>query len=97
MIEVLLLLQKYSYKLKNESMWTIMYGHRAFLDRAHLSNNWILEFYASYCLESQNLDWDGEKTPNPSIILIQDNNINVFYCRAKNLRNLWESGKRTKF
>lgn len=66
-----------------------MYGHRAFLDRAHLSKNWIFDFYAFLLLGSQNLDWDrGKKTTNPRIILIQDNSINVFYSRAKNLRNL---------
>lgn len=67
----------------------IMYGHRAFLDRAHLSKNRILDFYAFLLLGGQNLDWNrGKKPTNPRIILIQDNNINVFYSRAKNLRNL---------
>lgn len=44
----------------------IMYGHRAFLDKAHLSKNWILDFYA-LLLGSQNLDWNrGKKTLIPS-------------------------------
>lgn len=44
-------------------MRTIMYGYRAFLDRAHFSKNWILDFYASLLLGSQKLDWDGDKNP----------------------------------
>lgn len=63
-----------------------MYTYRALLDRAHLSNNWILEFSASLLHGKPECGLgQGKKIPNPNTVVIHNSDINGFYPRANNL------------
>lgn len=63
----------------------ITYTYRALLDRAHLSNNWILEFCASLLHGKPECGLgQGKKTLNPNTAVIHDSNVNGFYPRANN-------------
>jgi len=49
----------------------IMYAYRAFLDRVHLSNNWILEICVSLLLGKPEVVI-GQKNPNPNTAVIHN-------------------------